>query len=145
MPIVFLAFLAVPLIEVALFVLVGGEIGVLATVGLILATAVIGTALVRRQGMATLTAAEAAMAQGEPPVRQMLDGVCLLVGAVLLLTPGFLTDAVGLFLLVPAGRALLGQRVWRSLERRRSWRAGGRQPTVVIDGAYRDLDKTPGA
>ena len=118
MLIVFLAFLAVPLIEVALFVLVGGEIGLLATLGLVVATAVIGTALLRRQGMATLAAAEVEMARGQPPVRQMLDGVCLLVGAVLLVTPGFLTDALGFFLLLPAGRAVLGRQIWRGLARR---------------------------
>ncbi len=157
MPIVFLAFLAVPLIEVALFVLVGGQIGALATIALVVATAVVGTALLRRQGLATLAAAEAAMARGEPPLAQMLDGVCLLVGAVLLLTPGFLTDAIGFFLLVPAGRAVLGRQVWRVLERRRAWRGGPSRPSrpgmrdpedpdvVIIDSPYRDLDKTPGA
>lgn len=102
-------FIAVPLIEIAVFIQVGGLIGLWPTIALVLVTAVVGTSLLRAQGLATLSRAQASMQRGEMPLREVFDGACLLVAGVLLLTPGFVTDAMGLLLFLPPVRAgLLG-------------------------------------
>ncbi len=99
--VIFLALIGVPVIEIAVFIEIGGRIGLWWTVGLVVLTAVIGTALLRHQGLSTLARARASLDQGKLPVRELLDGVCLLIAGALLLTPGFVTDAVGALLLVP--------------------------------------------
>ncbi len=108
MPVILLLFIGVPIIEIALFIEVGDWIGLWPTVATILITAFIGTALVRAQGLAVLAQARQDMDTGKPPVKAALTGVCLLVAGALLLTPGFLTDALGFMLLIPPVRMLLG-------------------------------------
>jgi UPF0716 protein FxsA len=98
---VFLALITMPVIEIAVFIEVGGRIGLWSTIGLIFATALVGTALLRHQGLSTLARARATMDAGKAPVREILDGVCLVMAGLLLLTPGFVTDAIGAVLLVP--------------------------------------------
>jgi UPF0716 protein FxsA len=138
------AFVLIPIVEIAVFIRVGEQIGVWPTIGLTLLTALAGTILLRAQGMATLARAQAALAAGEPPVAEMLDGICLLLAGALLLTPGFVTDAVGLILFVPPVRALLGLALWRAMQRSgrvQMW-GGGRGPhgpDTVIDGEYREV------
>ena len=104
---IFLALLGVPLIEIAVFIQVGGWIGLWWTLTLIVATALAGTAMLRHQGLATLGRAQQTVERGQIPVQEVLDGVCLLVAGVLLLTPGFVTDVAGGLLLVPALRRRL--------------------------------------
>ncbi|MDO3387085.1 FxsA family protein [Gilvimarinus sp. SDUM040013] len=101
MPIILLLFIGIPLLEIALFIQVGDELGVLNTVALVILTAVIGVGLLRWQGFETLSRARAKMDSGEMPAREMAEGLMLLVAGALLLTPGFFTDAVGFALLVP--------------------------------------------
>jgi UPF0716 protein FxsA len=121
MPILILAmFIGIPLIEIYLFIQVGGAIGVWSTIGLVILTAFIGTALLRQQGLATLARAQSELDQQHLPVRELFDGVCLLVGGLLLLTPGFLTDTLGFALLIPPLRAILGRGVWAALARSRN-------------------------
>ena len=121
MPILILALLiGIPLIEIYLFIQVGGAIGVWSTIGLVVLTALIGTALLRQQGLATLARAQSELDQQHLPVRELFDGVCLLVGGLLLLTPGFLTDALGFSLLLPPLRAVLGRGIWAALARSRN-------------------------
>ena len=121
MPILILAlFIGIPLIEIYLFIQVGGAIGVWSTIGLVILTAFIGTALLRQQGLATLARAQSELDRQQLPVRELFDGVCLLVGGLLLLTPGFLTDALGFALLIPPLRAVLGRGVWAALARSRN-------------------------
>jgi UPF0716 protein FxsA len=106
-PVLLLLFLLVPLLEIYLLIVVGGIIGALPTVALVVLTAVIGAALARHQGLATLQRVQATLARGEAPAIEMLEGALLLVGALLLLTPGFFTDALGFVCLVPPTRRLL--------------------------------------
>lgn len=121
MPILILAlFIGIPLIEIYLFIEIGGAIGVWSTIGLVVLTAFIGTALLRQQGLATLARAQSELDQQHLPVRELFDGVCLLVGGLLLLTPGFLTDALGFALLIPPLRAVLGRGIWAALARSRN-------------------------
>ena len=119
MPLLILALLiGVPLAEIALFIEIGGFIGLWPTIATVILTAVLGTALLRQQGMATLRRAQMEMDAQRLPVRELFDGACLLVAGVLLLTPGFLTDAVGFILLVPPLRRTLGMGIWRALQKR---------------------------
>lgn len=118
MPLVILAlFIGIPLIEIYLFIAVGGWIGVWPTIGLVILTALVGTTLLRRQGLATLARAQAETEANRLPVRELFDGVCLLFGGMLLLTPGFMTDAFGLALLMPQLRGMLGRGLWKLVER----------------------------
>ena len=105
----FLIFIAVPIIEIAIFIQVGGAIGVWPTVAIVLATAFIGATLLRVQGLTTWRRAEEAMRRGEPPVAEMLDGVFLLVAALLMVTPGLFTDCIGFALLIPPIRRGIGR------------------------------------
>ncbi len=151
--ILLLVFILVPVIEIGVFIELGGRIGAWPTIGLILLTAVIGTWLIRLQGLSALARAQAALERQELPVGEIFEGLCLLLAGALLLTPGFVTDAAGFVLLAPPVRRLAGQYLWRALERRGGINihlAGGR-PTSgdgdAIDGEYRDVtgddDNTP--
>lgn len=102
-----LLFIAIPLSEIYLFITVGGEIGAFNTVLIVLSTAVIGVNLLRYQGIATLRRAQSQMAQGQMPAQEMLEGLVLAVGGALLITPGFLTDFLGLLCLLPFTRRAL--------------------------------------
>lgn len=93
--------------EIALFVQVGQWIGLGPTVLAVVATTLLGAALLRAQGLGALRRAQAALDRRELPVKELFDGACILVGGLLLILPGFLTDALGLLLLLPPVRALL--------------------------------------
>ena len=110
-PVLLLLFLLVPLIEIFVMIKVGGIIGALPTVLLVVSTAVAGAALARIQGLATLQRLQATLARGEAPAIEMFEGVLLLVGALLLLTPGFITDLLGFACLIPFTRRALAFRV----------------------------------
>lgn len=103
--ILFALFVGVPLLEIAVFVAVGGQIGLWPTLGAVVATALAGSVLLRVQGLSTLYRAREHMERGELPVRELFDGVCLVFAGALLLTPGFVTDGVGLLLFLPPFRA----------------------------------------
>ena len=107
MPVFLIAFIIVPIVEMVILIEVGGIIGALPTVGLVLLTAVIGAAMLRQQGAATLLRANERMASGELPAQEMGEGILLAVGGALLLTPGFVTDAVGFACLIPFTRKWL--------------------------------------
>lgn len=113
---ILLAFVGVPLIEIALFIEVGGFIGLWPTIAIVIATAVVGTALIRHQGLSTLRRAQQEMDANRLPMRELFDGVCLLFAGALLLTPGFMTDTLGFLLLVPPLRRFLGTHAWRGLQ-----------------------------
>ena len=100
----FLAFLLVPIIEIALFIQVGGLIGLWPTLAIVVLTAVLGTALVRTQGRMALGQLQRSFADLGDPTEPLAHGAMILLSGALLLTPGFFTDAVGFALLVPAIR-----------------------------------------
>ncbi len=101
---VFLAFILVPLIEIGLFIEIGGYLGALPTIGLVILTAVLGVSLLRLQGFVTLGRVRQKLDRGELPAMDLAEGLILLIAAVLLLTPGFFTDLIGFLCLVPALR-----------------------------------------
>lgn len=102
-----LLFIIIPLIELYVIIAVGERIGAFWTVILVLLTAVIGVNLLRFQGMNTLRKAQLNIAQGQIPAVEMMEGVALAVAGVLLITPGFITDSIGLLLLIPVTRQAL--------------------------------------
>lgn len=103
----FLLFVAVPIVEIGLFIQVGGAIGLWPTLAIVVLTAIAGTALMRAQGLMTLNRLQASLAEGRNPANPMAQGAMILVAGVLLLTPGFFTDAVGFALLLPPVRSAL--------------------------------------
>lgn len=132
MPIVLFVFIIMPIAEMAVLIQVGTEIGVFNTIGLVLLTAVLGAWLLRQQGLATLLRANQRLNSGELPAKEVAEGLILAVGGVLLLTPGFITDAVGFLCLIPLSRHWLSaQALKRMLVSGRSrgfyFRSGGGQ------------------
>lgn len=150
---ILIAFIAVPLIEIAVFIEVGGYLGLWPTLAIVVLTAIAGTAMLRQQGLSTLRRAQAAMERNELPLKEVFDGLCLLVAGALLLTPGFVTDALGLLLFLPPFRALLRQavaaRVLAHADIHVNGHPGGGDPfghrrrddDTVIDGEYEDLSE----
>lgn len=110
-----LFFIGIPLIEIALFVVVGERIGLLWTIFIVIATAIAGTTLLRMQGAGALANARSAMDSGRLPVESVADGIFLLIAGILLLTPGFLTDFIGFLLFIPGLRHTLGRAIWQRL------------------------------
>ncbi len=108
MPLVLLAlFIVVPAIEIYLLIQVGQVIGVGWTIVLLLADAVLGTVLFKREGRKAWRAFNEALAARRVPAKEVADGVLVVVGGAFLLTPGFLTDAIGVLCLLPPTRAVL--------------------------------------
>lgn len=117
-PLLVLLFVAVPLLELALLIWVGGEIGLVATIALVVATGVLGASLARWQGLATLARFQRRLGAGELPHEDLIEGVLILIAGAVLLTPGLVTDVAGFLLLVPTARRALRSELVRRLERR---------------------------
>lgn len=113
MPYLFLLFIVMPILEIALLIQVGQSIGAGLTILIVILTALLGTAMLKRQGMATLAKAQSRMQSGEMPAQQLLEGLLLVIGGVLLLTPGFVTDAFGFLCLIPSTREYLARQLAR--------------------------------
>ena len=109
MPFVFLLFVVMPIIEIWVLIEVGTKIGVLNTIALVIVTAVVGTAMLRAQGLAVLNRVRTQMASNQLPAVEMIEGLLLVVGGALLLTPGFVTDVFGFLCLIPTTRAAIAR------------------------------------
>jgi UPF0716 protein FxsA len=134
-PVVLLAaFLAVPLIELYVILRVGDYLGVLPTIALLVVASVAGTWLVRREGSRAWRAVKAGLAEGVLPARPAADGLLILLGGALLLTPGFATDVAGLLLVAPPTRTLARQALVRVLAARLGLPAGLLPYTRIVDG-----------
>lgn len=110
-----LALLALPLIEIALFIVVGRAIGVLPTLGLVIAAVILGGFVLRQQGLGVLNRMRTNMQTGTLPGQTLFDGMLLAVAAVLLIVPGFLGDFVAILLLLPPVRAWLYRTMTRNM------------------------------
>ncbi|WP_339614754.1 FxsA family protein [uncultured Gilvimarinus sp.] len=146
MPIFFILFIVVPLLEIGLFIQVGSRIGAMPTVALVVLTAVFGVLLLRWQGLATLMRARSRMQQGQMPAREMVEGIMLAFAGAMLLTPGFFTDTLGFVLLIPACRHALfnalGKRIVVGGASMNPGRAGPTHPADgdVYDGEFSRTD-----
>ena len=107
MAIFFIIFVALPLAEIYALIKVGSWLGVFPTIALLLLVSALGAVLVKREGLRVLRRMQEQVAAGNMPSNELLDAVCLLLAGVLLLVPGFVTDAVGLLLLLPPFRLIL--------------------------------------
>ncbi len=132
-----LLFILVPIIEIYLLITVGGFIGVWPTVLLIILTAIIGTHLLRAQGLATLQKMQKTLQQGQLPTFALVEGIFILIGGVLLLTPGFFTDAVGFICLIPILRKYL---VFWMIKRFQVQQVRRGSPEI-IEGEFRREDR----
>lgn len=104
---VFIIFLIIPLIEIALFVTIGEEIGLFSTLSLCVLTAIIGASFLKQQGLKTLLSAQQQISGGELPLQEIFNGFCLAIAGATLITPGFFTDFIGFLLLFPPARHYL--------------------------------------
>ncbi len=104
MPLLFLLFILIPIIEITVLINVGQAIGTWYTVGLVLLSAFIGVNMLRYQGLSTLARAQQRISSGEMPAQEMVEGLVLAVGGALLITPGFVTDIIGFCCLIPFTR-----------------------------------------
>jgi len=111
-------FIGLPALEIYTLVKADEIIGLTATVMLVLATGIAGAYLAKSQGLAILNALQSEMQQGRLPSTQLLDGFLVLIGGILLLTPGFWTDSLGFVLLLPNGRQQLSRLLRRWLEQK---------------------------
>ncbi len=102
-----LLFILVPVAELAIFISLGEKIGLFATLGIIILTAFIGAYLTKSQGLKALNNYQQALAQGKLPHEEVMDGLMILIAGAVLLTPGFLTDAIGFSLLIPPFRKVV--------------------------------------
>ncbi|WP_243613445.1 FxsA family protein [Shimia aestuarii] len=143
----FLAFVGVPLIEIALFIQVGGALGLAPTLLVVVLTAILGTYLVRNQGRIALGNLQRSFSELNDPTEPLAHGAMILFSGALLLTPGFFTDAVGFALLVPPVREavfrfLRGRVQVRSFSMGSTHRAEPHRsgPEDVIDGEFVEVD-----
>jgi UPF0716 protein FxsA len=113
-----LVFIVLPIAELYVIIKVGGAIGVLPTLALLVADSFLGAALLRSQGRAAWRRFNEALAAGRVPGREVFDGTMIILGGAFLLTPGFITDVVGLLLLIPPTRAAFRGLVVRLARRR---------------------------
>jgi UPF0716 protein FxsA len=134
-----LLFIAVPIAELAVIIQVGQAIGVWWTIGLLLADSVLGSMLMRHQGRTAWRRFNEAVQGGRVPAREVLDGALVIFGGALLLTPGFLTDVLGLILLLPPTRALVRRVLTRRLAHRMV--ASAKRPRAYdVEGTAVDVD-----
>lgn len=144
LPLLLLVFIVVPIAELYVILQVGGAIGVLPTIAILIADSVIGSALLRSQGRLAWRRFNAALTAGRPPAREVLDGGLVIFGGAFLITPGFITDIVGLLLLIPPTRAVIRRGAGHLIAKRMTARVaahegsarrgGGRPPDYDVEG-----------
>ena len=162
MPLLVVLFVVVPIIELFVIIQVGGLIGVLPTIALLVLGSILGSVLMRSQGRATWRSFRSASASGKVPAREVLDGALVIFGGALLLTPGFVTDLLGVALLLPPSRAVIRRMLlggvlkrmlgpagipvgvaYRHAGARRAGQPAGRRPAPaddIVDGTAHDVD-----
>ena len=145
--VILLIMIGVPTAEIVTFIEIGGYLGLWPTIGIVILTAIIGTTLLKRQGLSTFYSAQESLLQNRFPLEEVFDGLCLILAGTLLLTPGFITDIAGLLLFAPTLRVMLrrlltGYIVARShlhMDPSGAQRNPDTQDATVIDGEYEDL------
>jgi UPF0716 protein FxsA len=125
--------LLIPIVEIYLFIRVGGYIGALPVIGLCILTACMGSMLVHKQGIQTIRRVQRKIEQGVVPATELLAGILILAAGVLLLTPGFFTDLAGFLILVPGIRAAIISRVTAYLRRQANSET---DTTTIVEGEF---------
>ena len=129
-----LIILFVPLLEIYLFIEIGGQIGAFNTILIILTTAIVGIYFVRLQGLSTLKSGVTQIYKNQIPVYEMMSGAALAVAALLLIIPGFATDVVGFLLIIPLTRNLIFKFIGKKYTKNKI-------KDDLIEGEYEDKDK----
>lgn len=137
--ILFLLFVAMPIAEIAVLIQVGGIIGTWPTIGIVILTAVSGAMLAKMEGRAAMQRLAQTVQSGGMPIVPILDAAAVFTGGLLLLTPGFITDILGLSLLFRPTRYLWGRAIAAMSKKRRAARG---PDDGVIDGVYMEVDPT---
>jgi UPF0716 protein FxsA len=109
-------FIAIPVVELYILIEVGKKIGSLATIAIIILTGILGTYLIKSQGFMILRKIQNDLNEGIMPGDSLIQGAIILLGGVLLLTPGFITDITGFIFLMPAGRKIVKKYLWKWLK-----------------------------
>ena len=137
----FLILILVPIIEIGLFIELGGFLGLWPTLAIVVATALLGSVLLRAQGLSTLEELKRTAETGQSPAGPMAHGAFILVAGLLLLTPGFFTDGIGFLLMVPPFRTLLIKWIAaRAQMKMYASAANSPQAPDIIDGEFEIVD-----
>ena len=140
----FALFLMVPLVEIALFITIGGWLTLWPTLGLVLLTGIVGTTLMRWQGLKVLDELRGDLGQLKNPLSPLAHGALIVTAGLLLLTPGFFTDAIGFLLMVPALREVVIRFVGRRVQVATSGSGAALSPQgsrIVIDGEFYEVEE----
>ena len=129
----FLIILFVPLVEIYLFIQIGGQIGAFNTILIILLTAVVGVYFVRLQGLSTLKSGVTQLYKNQIPVYEMISGAALALAAFLLILPGFATDIIGFLLILPITRNIIFKILGKKYSKKKF-------KDDLIEGEYEDKD-----
>ena len=129
--------IAIPLIEIYLFIKIGSSIGAFNTIGLILLTAIIGVAYARYEGFNTLRSGMAQLVKNEVPIYEIVSGAALTFAAILLIIPGFATDFLGLLLIIPITRKL----IFNAFSKRFNKKNNTLKKKDFVEGEYKDMDE----
>lgn len=142
----FLVLVAVPIVEIGLFIELGGFLGLWPTLGIVVLTALLGSVLLRTQGLSTVEELRRTTETGQSPAGPLAHGALILVAGLLLLTPGFFTDSIGFLLMVPPIRTVLIKWIaTRAQMKMYASAANSQQAPDVIDGEFEVVDdETPG-
>ena len=138
----FLVLVGVPIIEIGLFIQLGGLLGLWPTLGIVVATALLGSLLLRTQGLSTLEELKRTTETGQNPAGPMANGALILVAGLLLLTPGPFTDSIGFLLMIPPVRALLIKWIAARAQMKMYASAANspQAPDDIIDGEFEIVD-----
>ena len=146
----FVVFIVVPIVEIALFIKIGALLGLWPTIIIVILTAIIGTRLVKSQGLNAIKNVQSSIIVGQNITNSLINGALILTAGVLLLTPGFFTDAIGITLLIPQTRALwvkygssyvMNRVVFSTGKKNTPNTKDNTFDSDTIDGEYTDLDK----
>ena len=131
---IFLSIILIPIIEIYLFIKIGSQIGAFSTIFLILSTAVIGVYYAKYEGLNTLRSGFVQLSKNETPAYEVLSGAAIAFAAILLIIPGFLTDLIGFFLILPLSRKY----IFSKLKNR--FKARSDKKNNFIDGEFEDIE-----
>ena len=129
----FILFIALPALEIFLFIKIGGQVGALNTVALIFLTAIIGVYFAKLQGIQTLKSGMVNLYQNKMPIYEIMSGASIAIAALLLIIPGFFTDLIGFLLLIPFTRRIIFTLVLRDKSQSKVNRENGTIDGEIVD------------
>jgi UPF0716 protein FxsA len=135
-----LLFIFLPMVELYLLIMLGSRIGAMPTIGLIVLTGLLGASLARQQGLSVLSRIQKEMASGKPPTQELVEGALVVVGGIVLLTPGIITDILGFSLLLPSIRKSLCRSLTKSFTKKVGKATGFSHFSSGFKNARKDAD-----